>query len=47
MVFYIKRKTTSEVSNQWVSRCTEWNFLLSFSDSDYKANVKPERLNII
>ena len=40
-------ETTFEVSNQWVSRNTEWNFPLSFSDSDYKTDVKLKRVTTI
>jgi hypothetical protein len=47
VLLYIGRETTSEVSNQWVSWCTEWNFLLSFSDSDNKTDVKLKRVTTI
>ena len=44
---YIGRETTSEVCNLWVSPYNEWNFLLSFSDSNYKINVKLKRVTTI
>jgi hypothetical protein len=40
-------ESTSEVFNQWVSRCTEWNFQLSFSDSDYKTHVKLKQVTTV
>ena len=40
-------ETTFEVSNQWVSRYTEWNFPPSFSDSNYTTHVKIKRVTTI
>ena len=44
VLLYVGRETTFKVSNQWVSRCTEWNFLLCFSDSAYMTHVNLKRV---